>query len=315
MQNLKNFFIAFAVGVVLFSVFAAMIPRALQPDGADAVKPPDTEQVPGDGEKTDPDPEKPVVTTDGKTFTAVVGGYDADSGELDGLVFLKADKENKRFVIAAIPTSLHVTVTSTDPNTGVTVKTAVRIKDLPLRCRDSEKSARIVDTVHALTGMKIDYYAFFDTRAALSLFEKTGGLYYTVPQDMVYVGKGSETNPEINLKAGGQVLNANQILGLLRFSEYTTDERRNNARRAAVQADFISEALKQILKAEPQKLFEGVTQILSVCETNFTAADFKDHFELISKFGEYSAENTVMTVDLADPLEYSYSQKLFENYK
>lgn len=313
MQNLKNFIIAFAVGLVMFSVLAAMIPRLLVQDNAKQPDSPGADTVDSDGEQTDTADSAPVIG--GKTFTAVVGGYDADTGELDGLLFLKADKENKRFIVAAIPTALNVVVTSTDPATGTTVKTNVRMKDFPLRYRDSEKNQRIVDTVHALTGMEIDYYAFFKTSAALSLFEKTGGLYYTVPQDMVYVGTGSESNPEISLRAGGQVLNSKQILGLLRFSVYSTDERRNNARRAAVQADFVSEALKQLLALDAQTLLEGVTGVLAGCETNFTAADFRENFELISKFGEYSAASVVMTVDLADPLEYTYSQKLFENYK
>ena len=131
----------------------------------------------------------------------------------------------------------------------------------------------------------------------------------------MYIGTGTAENPEINLKAGGQVLNAKQMLGLLRFSEYTTDERRNNARRASLQADFVSQGLKQILKVDPEKIVEGVTKVLASCETNFTVADFVEYYDLISKFNNYSEANSIITVDLTDPLEYSSTQKLFESYK
>lgn len=316
MQNMKNFLIAFAAGIVLFGVLAAMIPKIVF-GGGDEPQPPLPADKQGETQPPDdlPTSGQPSGTTDGKTFTAIVGGYDAKSGELDGLLFVKADREHERFVIAAVPTALHVTVTSTDPATGVSVKTNVRLKDFPILYRGTEKNRCILDTMQALTGMEIDYYAFFDMNTALKLFEKTGGLYYTVGQDMVYVGEGTEAAPEINLKAGGQVLGARQILSLLRFSTYTTDEHRNDARRAATQADFVSEALKQILSMEPDALMSGVGEVLAGCETNFTAADFKDHFSLISKFGEYSDNSVIMTVDLADPLEFTYSQKLFENYK
>ena len=311
MPNVRNFLIAFAAGLVAFGVFAAMMPRLLHHSDNPNVPPSeDTDNV---DDTTPKNPDTPVLS--GSTFTAVVGGYDADSGELDALLFLKADKERRRFVIAAIPTSSSFVMTSTDPNTEVTVKTNVRIKDIPLISRDSEKTTRIVDTVRAITGMNVNYYAFFDTSAAISLFEKTGGLYYTVPQDMVYIGTGTAENPEINLKAGGQVLNAKQMLGLLRFSEYTTDERRNNARRASLQADFVSQGLKQILKVDPEKIVEGVTKVLASCETNFTVADFVEYYDLISKFNDYSEANSIITVDLTDPLEYSSTQKLFESYK
>lgn len=319
MQSLRNFLISFAVGLILFGIFAFTIPGMFFPEKE--TKLPDDTSVEvsanNNGEDTPDTDDVPENSDDtaASTFTAVVGGYDTQTGELDGLVFLKADKEHKRFVVASIPTSLSVVITSTDPATENTVKTNVRIKDFPLKFRGSEKNKQIVDTVHAITGMKVDYYAFFSTNAALSMFEKTNGLYYTVPQDMYYIGGGTEAAPEIDLKAGGQVLNSKQIMQLLRFASYTTDESRNSARRAAVQADFVSEALKQILKNDMSALTKSLGQILANCETNFTAADFKDNFELISKFSEYSANNAVITVDIADPLEYSYSQKLFENYK
>lgn len=367
MQSLKNFLISFAVGLLLFGIFAINIPKLFFPEN-NIDKPYDnTQSQPDDtsDENNNPEQNKDAAqeTITGKTFTAVVGGYDDTTGELDGLVFIKADKENKRFVVAAIPTTLSVVITSTDPSEAIddtentdstegtdettetekttqaeetaespttdevseetdetkkavgAIKTTMRIKDFPLRFLESEKNKQIIDTVHAITGMHIDYYAFFSTDAALKMFNKTQGLYYTVPQDMFYIGTGTQEEPEIDLKAGGQVLNSKQIISLLRFAAYSTDERRNDVKRALLQADFVSEGIKQILKKDAATLISGIGSVLSNCETNFTSTDFKDNFDLIEKFGEYSSNSVVITVDAADPIEYSFTQKLFENYK
>lgn len=312
MQNLKNFLVAFGIGIVVFGLFAVMISAML------------------DIEPEKQNPSLPVINTDGETdntdetdtpddikddgFTAVIGGYDSDSGELDALIFFKADNENERFVVAAIPTALSVPVTSTDPATGTTVKTNVRIKDIPLRYRDSEKKQMIKDTVSALTGMKIDHYAFFSVNEVLRAVEKTGGLYYDIPEDMVYIGKGTNENPEINLKKGGKVLNAAETVGLLRFSHYTGDEKENNKKRALVQADFVFKAIEQIMRMDSSKI-ETIFSAVLPAQTDFELPDLKEHFDLLLKIDDYSANSVIMTLDLSDPLDYTYSQKLFENYK
>lgn len=325
MQSLRNFLISFAAGLLLFGIFAINVPKLFFPEDTSVIPSDNIQGQPDDTTPENNNPEQnednPEETLTGRTFTALVGGYDDKTGELDGLVFIKADKENKRFVVATIPTSLSVVITSTDPEeeteeeTSAPIKTSVRIKDFPLRFLEGEKNKQIIDTVHAITGMEIDYYAFFSTEAAIKLFNKTQGLYYTVPENMLYIGDGTEEEPEIDLKAGGQVLNSKEIIGLLRYAAYSTDERKNDVKRALLQADFISEALKQILKKDAATLISGIGSILSNCETNFTSTDFKDNFDLIEKFGEYSENSVVITVDAANPIEYSFTQRLFENYK
>lgn len=339
MQSLRSFLISFAAGLIIFGIFAINVPGLFFPENNTVIPSDNIQDQPDDTTPENNNPnqseDNPEETLTGKTFTAIVGGYDDKTGELDGLVFLKADKENKRFVVATIPTSLSVVITSTDPaeeaeslpeaeseaetetekKAPAQTKTSVRIKDFPLRFLEGERNKQIIDTVHAITGMEIDYYAFFSTEAATKLFNKTQGLYYTVPEDMLYIGEGTEEEPEIDLKAGGQVLNSKEIIGLLRYAAYSTDEKKNDVKRALLQADFISEALKQILKKDAATLISGIGSILSECETNFTSTDFKDNFDLIEKFGEYSENSVVITVDAANPIEYSYTQRLFENYK
>lgn len=316
MQNLKNFLIAFGVGIVMFGVLAFFVQDTVMGGRKNnsvhtstTVGKENQDFGDGDGDSTTP------VSSASKTFTAVIGGYDADKTELDALIFIKADKENERFVISSIPTSYSTVITSTDPTTGVTVKTNVRIKDYPSKFRSSEKNVKLIDTVRAITGMNIDYYAFLDYDSVMKIFEKTSGLHFNVPEDMVYIGNGSVESPEISLKAGEQILNGKQAIAFMRFASDTDDEKTNFRKRASRQTEFLTSAITQVLKRDPEELIGGIAEVLAKCETNFTPTDFKDNFELISKFSEYSENNATVTLNIADPIEYNYSQRLFENYK
>lgn len=317
MQNLKNFLISFGVGIVVFGVFAALVPGMFF--GEDAETPPDDSVHTGVQEDTPgqtPDDETPedVIDTDtNKSFAAIVGGYD-DGGELDALVFIKADAENEKFVVSAIPTYLSVPVTGVDPTSEEKMTSYIRLRDFPEVFSGNSAKRMLLDTVHAITGTKIDYYAFFSKEDLLSIFEDTGGIYYTVPQNMFYQGIGTEESPEINVSSGGQVLTGAKALGLLRFLSYSNNEMTNERMRASTHAEFVSEALKQLVKIDKTKLASGVLKVLSKCETNFGSADFAKHLDLICNFGKYSASNVVMSLDTLDPIDYSHTQKLFENY-
>ncbi len=311
----KNFLIAFAVGFVLFGVLALMLPGRIRLGGEKSGSPSQTPtDVPAFSDVTEGEGES-ADETEKASLTAVVGGYDAERGELDALLVIKVDPEKERFLAAALPTGLSVPVMSTDPVSGVSVQTNVRIKDFPILYGKSGKVRKIVDTVRVLTGMNVDHYAFFSTGTALDLFDKTGGLYYEVPQDMVFVGNGTEENPQISLSAGGQVLNKKQILDLLSFSYYTTDEARNNAARADVQADFLVKGLKQIVSAEPNGVMAAAVQLLAGCETDFSAADLAVWYPVVASLLESGAQIVTVTPPLTDPVDFAGAQKFFENYR
>lgn len=316
MQNLKNFLIAFGAGIVMFGILAFLVRDTITGHRANNGSVQSSQAQNGEKSENSSDfsDDSPASFT-GKTFTAVIGGYDSSKTELDALIFIKADKENKRFVISSIPTNYSTVITSTDPSSGVTVKTNVKLKDYPSKFRSSEKNTKILDAVRAITGMEIDYYAFLDYDAVLKIFEKTSGLYFNVQEDMVYIGNGTEENPEISIKAGEQIMNGNQAIAFMRFAADTDDEKTNFRKRASRQVEFLTSAMTQVLKREPEELVSGIGDVLAKCETNFTVSDFKDNAELILKFSEYSENNVTVTINVSDPIEYSYSQRLFENYK
>lgn len=329
MQSLKNFLIAFGAGLVVFGLFAYAVTGLLTDKDKGNIKNENngdeiiTENVFASG-----DPENPESSATGSTFTAVVGGYDQSGKELDALIFIKADRENMRFVLSSIPTNLKAPITSAAglPSDGTEninldsditfVESHVPIKDFPAKF-PGKAEQMVVDTVTLITGMPIDFYAFLDYNAVYAIFNETSGLHFDVPKDMVYIGNGTEEKPEFVLSKGSQVLNADKAIALMRFAGDTNNERSNFNERAKRQANFLSSAMTQALKRKPDEIISGIAKVLSKCSTNFTAEDFAENFELISKFEEYGGNNVVVTFDnyRSEVLNYFDTARRFVNYK
>ena len=326
MQSLKNFFIAFGVGLVIFGLFAYAVTGLM----GKSEKPEETyeEEIVSENVFATGDPENPEESQTGHTFTAVVGGYDKSGKELDALIFIKADRENMRFVLSSIPTSLRAPITSAaklpaDGSENINLnsdikytETYVRLKDFP-QMFPGESNQMIMDTVTLITGMPIDYYAFLDYDSVMSIFKQTSGLHYNVPKDMVYIGTGTEENPEFVLKKGEQILNANEAISFMRYADDTANERTNYNERAKRQTAFLSSAMIQVLGRNPDDIINGLGIVLKECETNFTVDAFKQNFELISKFSEYSGSNVTVTFDnySSELLRYEDTARRFVNYK
>lgn len=326
MQSLKNFLIAFGVGLVIFGLFAYVVTGLMGKEKKPSKY--DEEEMVSENVFATGDPEKPEESQTGNTFTAVIGGYDKSGKELDALIFIKADRENMRFVLSSIPTNLRAPITSASklPENGseninlstdiAYTETYVRLKDFP-HMFPGESNQMIVDTVTLITGMSVDYYAFLDYDSVTSIFKQTSGLYYNVPKDMVYIGTGTEENPEFVLEKGEQILNANDAISFMRYADDTANERTNYNERAKRQTAFLASAMIQVLGRNPDDIISGLGTVLKECETNFTVDAFKQNFELISKFSEYSGSNVTVTFDnySSELLRYEDTARRFINYK
>lgn len=327
MQSLKNFFIAFGVGLIIFGLFAFMAINLIGNDKKEEKENEIKEESVSDNFYASGNPKNPEVSETGNTFTAVVGGYDDSGNELDALIFIKADKENMRFVISSIPTNLLVPVmgSSSLPSDGTEnvnlqedieyVENYVRLKDFPSKFHGKTEQM-VVDTVTFITGIPVDYYAFLDYRDVTSIFKRTGGLNYQISRDMVYIGTGTEEEPEISLKVDDTEITANEAIALMRYTDFIGGKYDFNER-ARRQSDFISSAIIQVFRHDPEKIITGMGEILINCDTNFTLDDFKDNFELISKFSEYRANNVIVSFDnyRSEILNYEDTSQRFEYYK
>lgn len=99
----------------------------------------------------------------------------------------------------------------------------------------------------------LDYYVVIDTEALIKLVDEIGGVYFDVPIDMDYDDPTQDL--AIHLKAGYQLIDGPKAEQLLRFrhnndgTSYPVEYGDNDYGRTRTQRAFITETLKQTLKA------------------------------------------------------------------
>ena len=299
---LRNFLIAFAVCLVLFSllaffIFQAVLPAFAGPDESDPSIPvgnlPDPDETPEnpplDPEGKDQTPTEQPIT--GETFAAIIGGKDMTTGKLDALALVKVDKEKKRFVFSSIPTDSTIAITGYDAS-GNSYSTPVSIGELLLYYDE----AFLMNKIYALCGIPIDYYAIVDSKGFQNIVDAIGGVSYDVPIDMVYIGDGTPENPEINLAKGRQKLDGNKALQLMRFVSYPQD---GAATRMRTQVSFLKTLFSDLLKpANITDAAKTMAALLKSCKTNFTLDDFKQNMDLLFHYPSFAVEQVVFPANL-----------------
>lgn len=306
MQTLRNFLIAFGVGLVVFTLLAFLIARNLGLGGRRV-------STPGGAVLPEVQTDTPSET-DAQTvrsvngFTIVIGGFD-DRGALNLLLIAKADRVNERFMLSAVPTALRVRVP--DENGSLTLTS---LRELPMRFEGPLCKQMILQTVTQITGLEPDYYLFMDREMALELFNLTGGLYFDVPETLTDIGSGTPEAPEVFIDRGGQVLGKQRIVQLLTFENYGLDAVGNSVRCAAVQADFVDQALLQLGNFEDTTVNRIASQMLGECDTDFSYDDYEFYADLLDSYSDYRVRNTRVYWDASDPIEEAYSKAMFASY-
>lgn len=107
--------------------------------------------------------------------------------------------------------------------------------------------------VKQILGIELNYYVVIDTEALIKLVDEIGGVYFDVPIDMDYDDETQDL--AIHLKAGYQLIDGKKAEQLLRFrhnndgTSYPIEYGDNDYGRTRTQRAFITETLKQTLKA------------------------------------------------------------------
>lgn len=104
-----------------------------------------------------------------------------------------------------------------------------------------------------LTGITLDYYAYFEIDTIKEIIDRLGGVYFDVPADLRYSDPAQDLY--IDLKKGYQLLNGDKAEQLLRFrkthnlSKASADLRKyydgSDLKRTEMQVRFINEFIKQ----------------------------------------------------------------------
>ena len=76
----------------------------------------------------------------------------------------------------------------------------------------------LVEKVHALLGVEIDFYAVFTPETAANALSLVGDVIYTVEKDMVQ--KDDERGLDIHIIGGSQSFDGNKAVDLMRFDNY-----------------------------------------------------------------------------------------------
>ncbi len=265
MQNIKNFFIAFLVSAIVFSAAAWFLMQKVIEIQEDTIVDEGNNPV---GEIAGTTVNEVVEEISGETFTALLACTDSLTKRHDALMLVHVVKERKQYMITSLPSYMVLNIDSIEYYLGDLINEKGR--------------SFLLDKVYAVTGLKIDYYAFVSLNGFTELIDEIGGVSFTVPQNMYYEDHTGKVL--VDLKKGTQKLNGLSSLQLLRYKGYSNgdDERRN------VQRDFIFTVLDSILLpsniASAPAVFDKISKYT---ETNFKAEDFVKNIDLIFRYNSF----------------------------
>lgn len=186
------------------------------------------------GDVVDDDPPDHGTQTGRKegNFTFTIVGADVASGNTDVILVGKLDTVEGTLNVCSIPRDTLI-------NYGINrINSAYAIGE--------NKGGSGVDNLKKelkkLMGFEIDNYAVVDTKAVAELIDAIGGVYFDVPQDMVYNDPYQDLN--INIKKGYQLLSGADAVKVLRFRDGYAG---GDIQRIGVQQDFFKAIAKQLL--------------------------------------------------------------------
>lgn len=184
-----------------------------------------------------------------------------DKGGLltDTIMLASVDTKRKLINVMSVPRDTRVTIGNTSNN---------KINSVYAHAKEGERIDALINKLHELTGLPINYYAIIHPDGFRNVIDILGGVYINVPQRMKY------TDPDqglyIDLQPGYQLLDGDKAEQFTRFRSYPTGD----LGRIEAQQMFITELFKQKFNAElflkADDIFKEIEKNL---ETNFTLAD------------------------------------------
>lgn len=154
---------------------------------------------------------------------------------------------------------------------------------------NGRKPEKTLEAVNKLTGLNIQYYILVDTEALVELVDIVGGeegIEFNVPIDMKY--DDNEQDLHINLKAGLQRLNGEQVEQLVRFrhnqngTSYSWEYGIEDFGRMKTQRDVIKAIAKQTIQFKNVKEIGNIVDIAEkYVQTNMDFKSLKDYIPYV----------------------------------
>ncbi len=289
-RSLRSFLISFLFSIVAFAIAANYIFPFLNQlvldvfNGNGAA----TEQGENkDDEQKDPD-DTPVsgdVTdspddVNGSTFEILFIITDKSGKSAEMITFVKADKENRRFVFSSIPATLKVTSTGAQKNPDGT----------PIHLGSVFKSSGaefMTKQLSGIIGIEIDYYYVMTKQNFIKTVDALGAIPVDLKYDLIHTGD----DYTVNLSKGKQDFDGDKALQYITFADYQNGE----IDRLTVQTMLAKLAFNQYLTEENHKTCkEKYAEISKLASTNLTQEEFARQCDLLFRFPDYELEPTLV---------------------
>ncbi|BAZ30652.1 cell envelope-like transcriptional attenuator [Cylindrospermum sp. NIES-4074] len=200
-----------------------------------------------------PDVQNPPAETQNLRYLPQVNSFD---GLSDVMLLLKFDPETKKIVMLSIPRDTRTEV----EGHGVKKINAANVDGGPAL------TAKTVSNM--LDGVGIDRYVRINVLGVGKLIDALGGVTFYVPKDMKY--RDDSQHLYINLKAGKQHLNGEQVLQLLRYRHDELGDIGRIQRQQAVMRSLIEQTLNPTTLTQLPQVLEVVKDHI---DTNLTVEE------------------------------------------
>lgn len=194
-------------------------------------------------------------------------------GMSDTIIVCSYDPRTQEASMLSIPRDTFIGESKTN------AKTTDKINSLYNNGKDPQKT---LDAVNQLTGLDIKNYILIDTKGLVELVDLIGGVEFDVPIDMKYTDK--KQNLYIDLKAGYQKLNGDQVEQLVRFrhnkngSTYSYEYGIEDFGRMKTQRQVMIALIKQTIQFKNIKEIGNIIEIADqYVKTNMNFKSLKDY--------------------------------------
>ncbi len=234
-----------------------------------------------------------IAGVDAETHTLtdfmMVGSYDKETGEID---FINIPRDTA--------CSLNGELEAEANAAGIYVPDTIKLNELHSYTRTLGMDF-LTKYMESFLGVDIEYYALVDLDVLHELVTAMDGVYFDVPQDMYYNDYAGDLH--INLKAGYQLLDADEAEQLLRFRKGYANA---DLGRIEVQQDFMLAMLEQILQLDSflSNPVEFTTAVFKNVETNAKPMDLTKYVQEIPKLQPSKIEFQTPEIDYTNRYVY-----------
>ena len=216
--------LVFVIALIVFykvTVRPPDINKPVKTTDPGTVQAPDSSRKPQGG-GTEATPNVVSSTREEGLYTFLVIGNDQGNGNTDTMFVGRLDTVNHKLNIVSIPR-----------DTLVNVSWSVKKVNTILAFKDAGMPG-LVEGLSDILGFEVDSYVSVDLKAFEALVDAIGGVYFDVPQNMVY--NDPTQNLHINVSKGYQLLDGHKAVGVVRYrSGYAAGD----IKRISVQQDFM----------------------------------------------------------------------------